>query len=359
MTYRMYDWLNPMYHYEFIDDLIPLILDADKHWWPCHLAALARVSHGWLYYARKRLYGCPDIRTFIALEKLADTLKANKKLATLVRGISLEPVLTESMIYTGEQLWKAKWLLGLKELRKITIGGNILEADTCVRDIRYAEEVEEMHIKGWSHRLMNWNPKDLIRFSRLKKMRFSKVILGVSWVSIEYPNASFTELILEDVSMIHGGLVNLLNGKRWLRCLHVTAGSCSEDELKEVLGSCTVECLHYEVRKTNGRWNPFSDLSVESGRKVRCLHLKGHLMDVGILDTLRKVFWNLEELVVDGRSVRVQASEWVELVSSRALSSLRRLGLPSGMNSPPFSTWNEEEMEDIRGVVLERGKVVI
>jgi hypothetical protein len=53
---------------------------------------LATVSHAWLYYVRKRLYACPDIRTFSGVQKLADTVEANEYLGSLVRGISLQPL---------------------------------------------------------------------------------------------------------------------------------------------------------------------------------------------------------------------------------------------------------------------------
>jgi hypothetical protein len=361
------------YHYKFIDDLIPLILDADEHWWQCHLAALAAVSHAWLYYVRQRLYACPDIRTFSAVQKLANTLETNEYLASLVRGISLQPSgrsgSLQGVVGAIKAMKAIRMLLGLEGLKRISVGGDM--GERYIRLIGNPEMVEDLHISGQTalvrERALTWDEMLTLRFPRLKKIRLSEIDLEVMWPTVEYP-ASFTQLILEDVDIRGGRLVQMLNGAKWLGCLHIS--SCGrveeEEELREVLGSCVVECLRYQVRTTFGRWNPFSELGAECGRTVRCLHLDGHLVDVGILDTLRVVFCNLEVLDVRGHLVSVLASEWTEFVSGGALRSLRRLGLPWGTNRPPFVKWNSREMGEIRGacakrrigMILERGKVI-
>ena len=335
----------------FIDDLIPLILDADDHWWQNHLAALAIVSQGWLYYVRKRLYACPDIRTMGAAQKLADTLEGNEYLGSLVRGISLQLGMRNTpMSRLGEGMKAIRTLLGLEGLRTITVGSEI---NRCLGLIGNPEEVEELGIRGqrglgWP-RTVEWDERLRLGFPRLKKMELRGVDLDVMWPSGRHP-ASFTELILEDVDIIGGRLTQMLNGAQRLKCLHISGSDMmnEEEELKEVLGSCAVECLHYEVRKIGGRWNPFSDLGLKGGRTVRCLHLEGHLLDRGILDTLREVFCNVEELVVRGRTVNILAQEWAEVLSSGGLPSLERIGLPWGTNGPPFAKWNKTEEDAIR-----------
>jgi len=359
--------------YEFIEDLIPLILDADEHWWQSHLAALATVSQAWLYYVRKRLYACPDIRTFGGVQKLADAVEANEYLGTLVKGISLQPLMSNS----PEPVWRGmvgarrgmRILLGLEGLKKITLGGDMgMKADRYIRYIGKPEGVEEMHLNGsrqliWP-RVVGWDEMLMFGFPRLKRIRLSEVDVDVSTAGVGYP-ASFTELILEDVHIMYGRLVQMLNGASRLRCLHVSIGSyglVDEEQLREVLMSCAVECLHYDVRRGSTRWNPFADLDGECGRRVRCLHLDGHMMDAGSLDTLRRVFGNVEELVVGGRLVRVSAGEWARFVAGGALGSLRRLRLPGGTNWPPYAQWSTAEVEDIRAACglrgIERGKVI-
>lgn len=353
---------NMKYNDKFIEDLIPLILDADDHWWQSHLATLAIVSQGWLYYVRKRLYACPDIRTVDAARKLANTLEENEYLGWMVSGIILLPGLrNEPALRLGGGIKAIRMLLGLEGLRKITIGGDI---NRCLGLVGNPEGVEELQIRGqrelgWPT-TVEWDERLTFGFPRLKKMALREIDLDVMWPTVGHP-ASFTELILEDVAIVGGRLTQMLNGAQRLRCLHISGSDMVNEEakLKEVLRSCAVECLHYEVRKTSGRWNPFSDLGPEGGRTVRCLHLEGHLLDSGILDTLQEVFWNVEELVVSGRTVNVLAREWAELLSSGGLSSLKRIGLPWGTNKPPFVKWNKTEEEAILVEFVKRKLIVM
>jgi hypothetical protein len=118
------------------------------------------------------------------------------------------------------------------------------------------EAVEEMHLNG-SETVDLAEGGDMGRnadvwVSEVEEDTAERGGCGRVGPTVEYP-ASFTELILEDVNIMYGRLVQLLNGAKWLRCLHVSIGSyglVDEEQLKEVLASCAVECLHYEVRKS-------------------------------------------------------------------------------------------------------------
>ena len=166
----------------FIDDLIPLILDADDYWWQNHLAAL-------LYYVCKRLYPCPDIRTMGAAQKLADTLEGNEYLqGSLVRGISLQGMRNTPMSRLGEGMKVIRTLLGLERLRTITVGSEI---NRCLGLIGNPEEVEELGIRGqrglgWP-RTVEWDERLRLGFPRLKKMELRGVDLDVMWPSGGHP----------------------------------------------------------------------------------------------------------------------------------------------------------------------------
>ena len=344
---------------QFIDDLIPLILDADEHWWPCHLAALATVSSAWLFYVRKQLYPCPDIRSFSAAQKLADTLKGSPYLASLVKGISLQPNAPTCVRRLSPTAHRAiRELLQVEDLRRLAFGGHLAsKAPLYFRLIAHPEAVEEIHINGPAHSepsqaLVEWDESFTFGFRNLRKLRLSHIEMVFTTATVPYP-ASFTHLILEDVLFVHGNIPQLLNGASSLKCLHVTSSDTMEDELRLVLSSCAVDCLHYDVRKSAAT-NPFADLDSHHGESVRCLHLDGHFMDVGILTTLGEVFRNLEELVVSGRLVRVRPKEWAEFIRVGGLASLRRLALPWGTNEPPFAAWQGKELEEIRAACLTR-----
>lgn len=352
-----------MVRYQFIDDLIPLILDADEHWWPCHLAALATVSSAWLFYVRKQLYPCPDIRSFSAAQKLADTLKGNAYLASLVKGISLQPNVPACSFHVRRlppTAHKAiRELLQLEDLGRLTFGGDLTsKAALYLRLIAHPEAVEEIHINGPAHArsesqaLVEWDESFTFGFRNLRKLRLSHIDMIFTTANVPYP-ASFTHLILEDVLFFHGNILQLLNGASSLKCLHVTSSDTMEDELRRVLSSCAVDCLHYDVRKSAAT-NPFADLDSRHGESIRCLHLDGHCMDIGILTTLGEVFKNLEELVISGRLVRVLPREWAHFIRVGGLGSLRRLVLPWGTNEPPFAAWQGKELEEIRAACLTR-----
>ncbi|KAF9535827.1 hypothetical protein CPB83DRAFT_842417 [Crepidotus variabilis] len=339
---------------EFIEDLIPLILDADNdHWWPTHLATLATVSSAWLFYVRKRLYSYPHIYDLGAGAKLADTLKAHAELKSLVRGISLR-VSPNGRPFHDTHLKALRVLLGLEGLKYITLGGKLV-ASQYLKLISEPDDVENIHIDGSNYcgspnqipissPVFEWDEAFGFGFPNLQTLRLTHVDLHIEVPRTLYPT-TITHLILEHVTLRPGTIQHLLNGAPTLTCLHLTCSDPVEEELRMVLSSCGIRCLHYQVQKATCS-DPFTDVDPSDGEALRCLHLDGPILDDGMLNTICFTFRNLEELIVMGRTVRIPAQGWVDLISSDSkLLSLRRLGFPWGTNIPPFTVWSTEEMQ--------------
>jgi len=352
-----------MTHCEFIDDLIPLILESNDHWWPRDLVALATVSPSWLFYSRKRLYSLPTIHSFPAAKLLARTLTGNPRLCTLVNGVCLRPMLGEQNRRGPQpaELKGLRLLLGLEGLERIVIGGELaVKAERFLRLIGNPDGVEDIHVDGSliSHRMssrpsLEWDEGLSFGFQRLKKLRLTDMELDIIAPSIDCPS-TITDLVLENVHIIHGQVAHILNGAPTMNCLHVTTkdATVSAGHLGPVLASCMVKCLHYELQKESCG-NGFA-LDMESIGTLECLHLKGVYVDLGVLNSVSEVCRNLRELVVSGRTVRVTGAEWAGCIRSGAFSGLERLGLPWGTNRRPFIPWPPAEVREIREACARR-----
>ncbi|KAF9569761.1 hypothetical protein CPC08DRAFT_701639 [Agrocybe pediades] len=331
----------------FIDDLVPLILQADDHWWPRDLATIASLSSTWLYYARKRLYQYPIIQSFSAAVKLATSLETNPLLESLVRGISLQPVGCERRPQKQE-LWAVRSLLGLDGLQRVTLGGELaVKAERFLRLISNPDDLQELHIDGslLRERLnsppsLEWDESLAFSLPNITKLRLTHVELDIAQASIPIPS-SITSIVLEDVHIVNGHISQLLNGRKSLDRLHLTTSdpTAFQEQLRLVLASCVVACLHYETQKETKHSDIPFDIEAENLQSLRCLHLNGHFVDINILTAINETCRGLVELAVLGRAVRVSTEEWAHLLQSGAFSSLRRLGLPWGTNEPPFCRW--------------------
>ena len=356
-----------MVRFEFIEDLIPLILDADEHWWPNNLVALATVSPSWLFYVRRRLYHCPTVQTFAAAKLLAESVMENPELGSLIHGISLRPEGTRNCRPTSAELRAVRFLLNIDGLKRVTLGGELaVGAEKFLRLIGSQDTIEELFIDGsllscrlTSRPSLEWDESFTYTFPSLKKLLITHVELDIvpSSTPYLYPS-SISHLILDNTYLMGGDIVDLLSGATSLQCFHLTTSDpiSSDSQLQLLLASCTIDCLHYETQKgTNVNNFPALDSISESrADSVRCLHLNGQLVDMGVLITVSEVFRNLVELVVSGRAVRVSAQEWAGFIRSGALSSLRRLGLPWGTNMPPYVAWLSSEGDEIRDACSSR-----
>lgn len=341
----------------FIDDLIPLILEAHDHWWPRDLAALAAVSAAWLFYVRKRLYACPTISSYPAAALLTRSLVENPFLASLISGICLQPVIKNSSTRLHpSELNAVRNLLGLEGLVHIALGGELaVNAERFLKFMAYPDRLQDIHIDGslLGHRLsrcpsLEWDDSLAFAFPELRKLRLTQIELEIIPPRSPYPSG-ISSLVVENVHIIHGHLSHLLNGAKVLDRLHITTTDAagSDEEIHLVLASCAIGCLHYDMRKDSHANRLLLDASSESLESLRCLHLDGLFVDVGVLTAVAEMCLNLVELGVSGRAVRVSPEEWINFVRS-GLNSLRRLGLPWGTNIPPFRSWPPGDVEAIR-----------
>lgn len=347
---------------EFIDDLIPLILESNDHWWPRDLVALATVSPSWLFYSRKRLYSHPTIHSFPAAKLLARALTENPQLSTLVSGVCLRPMLAEQNRRSPQpaELKGLRLLLGLEGLQRIVIGGELaVKAERFLRLIGNPDGIEDIHVDGSlvSHRMssrpsLEWDEGLSFGFQRLKKLRLTDMELDITVPSIDCPS-TITDLVLENVHVIHGQVAHILNGAPTMNCLHVSTrdATVSDGHVGLVLASCVVKCLHYELQKESCGNGIVLDMNFGT---LECLHLKGVYVDLGVLNSVSEVCRNLRELVVSGRAVRVTGAEWVWYIRSGAFSGLQRLGLPWGTNRRPFIPWPPAEVQEIREACTRR-----
>ena len=240
-------------------DLVPLILAAHDHWWPRDLAVLSAVSCAWLFYARKRLYARPAVHSFRAAALLARALSENPSLASLVTGISICPV---SPTRPKLSEWKAvRQLLALEDLAYIHLGGDLsANAERFLRYIAYPETLQELHIDGslldgrlTARASLEWDDSLALAFPALRKLRLASLDLDVCPPVAPYSSA-LVSLVMEHVSIVGGDLLSLVPQQR-LEHLHVATGhtACFDEEIRLVLASCAVGCLHYDTRAHNNR----------------------------------------------------------------------------------------------------------
>ncbi|KAF8167907.1 hypothetical protein B0H34DRAFT_683621 [Crassisporium funariophilum] len=345
-----------MASFQFIDDLIPLILQAHDHWWPRDYLSLSTVSQSWLFYVRRRLYKHPSINSFSSSTLLARSLSENSSLLPLITGISLRPVVVRSSHCRPQanQLSSLRFLLSLDGLQRVTLGGELaVKAERFLKLLTMPDDIDELHIDGSSlgQRLnsppsLEWNESMAFQFPKLKELRLTQLELDITPPSEAYP-LPITTLILEDVHITNGYLPHLLNGTQSLYRLHITTkDACYADQIKLLLISCTVACLHYEVQ--NSRAGRFVlDIDSSNAGCLRCLHLKGHLIDLESLRIIHEMCQNLVELVITGRVVQITPQEWRNFIRSGAFSSLQRLGLPWGTSGPAFVAWPPGERREI------------
>ncbi|KAI0702489.1 hypothetical protein BC835DRAFT_75510 [Cytidiella melzeri] len=327
-----------------VNDLIPLILESNGHWWPRDFQRLALVSTGWVGPIRRRLYACPELRSFRACVQFARTLSQNQHLRSLVRGIDLRPALpsNEGASLTEKDMTSLKFILNLDGLERLTIGGELaVQAERFIYMMSNTRSITSLHIDG-SHiqhdddsfackqpASLEWNESIAFRFTRLRTL----------------------SLIFHNVTVALGSIQNLCNDS-WesVKDLSITArgGEASDDFARDLLECCeSIQSLHYEASSAGARGDLFDDdLPIGSLRKLR-------LYDVDInpqsLSILGQTCRNLERLSVLGRSLRLCAQDWIEFIDSGALPSLKVLKTSAGCYEPAFgfSRWTEDVREQL------------
>ncbi|TFK40966.1 hypothetical protein BDQ12DRAFT_678664 [Crucibulum laeve] len=334
-----------------INDLIPVILDSDNHWWPRDLLRLARVSTEWLIHVRRRIYTCPTLLSFKACFLLCRTLTESSHLLALINAIDLRPAVIESCAdrpLSMKDRSSIRFLLGMEGLHAISLGGRLaVKAERFLASISEPHTVKELCIDGSQLRdvlrcppSLEWDESIAARFSSLNKLHLRHIELDVIFSS---PSCTppIADLILDNVNIISGYLLSILPVPPTTCCLRISTKSAAEcdEHVALILEACSVESLEYEVQEDSTAENCIFDTITVDCPSLRSLHLNGVRIDSNTLLSISLRCMNLEELVVFGRMVHITAGEWVQFMNVGSLSSLKRLGLPEGICCPPFKAW--------------------
>ena len=332
----------------FVDDLIPVILESNKNWWPRDLARLAQVSSGWLGFVRRLLYASPRLHSFNACEQFARTLSDNPSLSYLVHGVDLCPVaLDEDHPCIEPKIIRS--ILALEGLQSVTLGGHLaIRAERFLHLLIDPFEVRELHVDGsllsTSLRFrpsLEWDEVMATKFTCLKKLRLTNMDLDIIYPSIPY-HLQLRELILDNVNITAGYLSQLLHDTPSLDKLRVNSKSAAEfdDQIVFVLASCAVQFLEYEAQLDPPAHTLIFNNVTPFSSFLRCLRLEGIHANLETLASLSQSCLNLEELSILGRAISILPCEWAEFIGSGVLSSLRCLGVPWGTYYPPFMQWS-------------------
>jgi len=335
----------------FIDDLVPVILESDDHWWACDLLRLARISSAWVGPVRRRLYTCPTLYSFHSCSLLARTLSGNKYLSSLLRGLDVRPTFTgdDRRPVTSDELEGLRFILALEGLRSITLGGELaVRAERFLHAITSPDTVEYLHIDGSllkhsfsSFPSLEWNEMTALMFSSLRKLKLSHLELDIVCPTMPHELA-LNELLLDHVQIASGFLPHLLHENSALQCLRVWTSDAIEfnEYIRLLLQSCSIETLPYEVEGDFSCRQPIFGEESSASSSLRALHLGGLQIDLGTLISISHYCPNVEQLFISGRLAKVSPNEWAMFLASGALPLLRDLGIPWGTNDPPFRRWS-------------------
>jgi hypothetical protein len=350
-----------------VDDLIPVILESNGHWWPRDFQRLALISTSWVGPIRRRLYACPELRSFRACTQFARTISENPHIRSLIRGIDLRPSLVPGERYalTEKDMASLRLILSLDGLESLTIGGELaVQAERFIHMTSNTRSITSLHIDG-SHiqhddddhsidckqpASLEWNDSTAFRFTKLRTLRLTNLQLAVAEPSMPYA-MRINNLIFHNIIVAFGSIQNLCN-ESWesVRNLSVTTRDpqMSDDFVRDLLECCeNLESLRYEASCSGAHGDLFDDdLPIGSLRKLR-------LFDVDInpqtLAILAQTCTKLERLSVLGRSVRLGAQDWIGFVRSGALPSLKELKTSAGCYAPAhgFSRWTDDVKEQL------------
>ncbi|KZT21666.1 hypothetical protein NEOLEDRAFT_734306 [Neolentinus lepideus HHB14362 ss-1] len=320
-----------------VDDLIPVILDSNDHWWPCDYLRLATISSAWLGPVRKRLFARPVIASYRSCTLLARTLAEQPFLASLIRGLDLRPFAE----YNGSGLAcrdfeSLRLLLGLDNLTCVTLGGDLAVRAERWLSLINCSSLVELCIDGKQHRLgfgclryqqpasLAWSNDLSGKFTKLTKLRLSNIELHIYPFALPIPR--LVDLVIERAYLLSEA-----------RCT-----SDFDEHIRTLLSHCgrRLESLHYDVRDVHLDEAMFHD-SLVYCPALRELRLNGLDLNLGTLSSIEQRCGSLEQLSVEGRVVRVTSNEWAAFIGSGALPMLQQLKTPPGTHAPPFRYWSE------------------
>ncbi|TFK57395.1 hypothetical protein OE88DRAFT_128881 [Heliocybe sulcata] len=352
-----------------VDDLIPVILESNDHWWPCDYLRLALISSAWLDPVRKRLYARPIIASYRACTLLARTLAEQPHLSTLIRGLELRPFAEYNGLGLAcRDLESIKLLLGLDRLERVSLGGDLAVRAERWLSVINCSSLEELCIDGRQQRLaygclryqqpasLTWSSDLSAKLGQCTKLRLSNIELHISSSTLPIPR--LTELEIERAYILSGQLHQLSNDWSNLRHLSIEARCTSDfdEHIQALLSHCgpSLQSLHYDVRDVRLDEAMFHD-SLGSCSALRELRLNGLDINLGTLSSIGQRCGNLEQLSVEGRVVRVTSNEWAAFIGSGALPLLQQLKTPPGTHAPPFRYWSEPMGRQVFDACSERG----
>ncbi|KAJ3551373.1 hypothetical protein NM688_g4743 [Phlebia brevispora] len=358
-----------------IDDLVPIILESNDHWWPRDFQRLALVSPAWVGPVRQSLYAYPHLRTFHACNLFARTMMENPYILSLVKGIDLRPAIPMGCTYSlsEQDMTSLRFILNLKGLRTVTLGGELaVQAGRFLQMMSHTRTICSLHIDGsdledsdsfcWRQSpSLEWNEAIAFRFVGLRELKLTHLQLSISDPPLPYA-LPIMNLILDNVSLAHGSIQHLCH-ESWdaVRSLSVSLKIEEHPDVivRELLECCTnLECLRYESCDGGAHGDIFADDAPLTS--LRTLVLADIDINPQVLLMLNQACQSMEQLSVLGRAVRLKQQEWANILHSGAFPSLRRLCIPCGSNEPPFgfSTWSEDAKKlvsdscNFRGVML-------
>lgn len=356
-----------------VDDLIPIILESDGHWWQRDLHRLALTSSSWVGPTRRLLYACPKLDSFHACTLFVRTLSANSHLLPLLRGLDLRPTLSDSSAVTDEVMASLRFVLNIKGLLSVTLGGELgFRAERFIHMMANAHTVTSLHIDGTYISLscerttsprsasLSWDDSIAFRFSRsLRTLRLTNINLSIADADIPYA-LRVRDLALEDVCIESGFIQDLLH-ESWGHVRHLRISSAItrsyEDIALPLLESCEhLESFCYEASSA-GSDGALLEEDLPGLSTLQTLRLYDIDLNPQSLNHLAQACRNLVRLSLLGRVIRLPAHEWVRLLRSGALPSLRVLEISSGSNRPPagFIRWPPETCSELSSVCDTRG----
>lgn len=357
-----------------VDDLIPIILESDDHWWPRDFQRLALISPAWVSPVRKRLYANPSLRSYRACHLLARTFTENPELLSYVRRLDLYPTTSDEGALDERGTQSLRCILGLKGLRSVTLGGDLAVAAHRFLNVMVdTRAVTELHIDGCllthgrSGSLapvvpsLEWDDSIAFRFPNLRRLTLRNVLLTVIPSMMDRPSG-LTHLTLDSVDIDVGFLPDICQGSwKTLRELRVIRGNVveMEDGVRSMLELCeNLEILHCEGHDLLYRPSVFDDDEPLPPLSLRKLGLSGFDVNPRTLQAIAQACPKLEDLAILGRILHISPDDWTSFVSSGGLSSLQRLISPSGTNHPPFEWWSSAEREQLKSACDGRGIVL-
>lgn len=348
-----------------VDDLISVILESNDHWWPRDYQRLAVVSRGWVGPIRRRLYACPQLRTFRACTLFARTLSENPYIRALVHGLDLRPVMRadDNPTLTEKDMASLRFILSLDGFKTVTIGGELAaQAERFLHMMPNTRSVTSLHVDGSDIEAhdgslscgppasLEWNESIAFRFTKLRTLRLTNMQMTVLEPPMPY-SLRISQLYFTDVTVCIGSIQNLCF-ESWdhVRSLHITASNTrdSDDFVRDLLECCeSLESLHYEVTCSGAHGDIFEeDLPLSSLRRLRLFDVDVNPQTLAILS---QTCPNLERISVLGRKVRLTAQDWASLVNSGSLSSLKTLQTSAGTFEPSsgFLRWSPRALQSL------------